>query len=202
MQRYPAASQGARRHCVRLDVEPLELIAGPGAKWIAPKYGRTCQRGSRNMSSTQPPLLAHATRDLAAFAADLQFEDIPREAVERIKLLRARQHRLLPLRRRRCRGRATCRRWSKRKARSRSLRFSACGKKTSVALAVLVNSTAGHAFELDDIHKESIVHPGSLATPVALAFAEAAGGAPGRDVITGDDRGLRSRRARRQCGDA
>jgi len=29
------------------------------------------------------------------------------------------------------------------------------------------------------------VHPGSLATPVALAFAEAAGGAPGRDVITG-----------------
>ena len=48
-----------------------------------------------------------------------------------------------------------------------------------MAHAVLVNGTAGHAFELDDMHKESIVHPGSLATPVALAFAEAAGGAPG-----------------------
>ena len=46
-------------------------------------------------------------------------------------------------------------------------------------------STARRArVELDDMHKESIVHPGSLATPVALAFAEAAGGAPGRDVIT------------------
>jgi hypothetical protein len=59
------------------------------------------------------------------------------------------------------------------------------GRRTSIAQAVLVNSTAGHAFELDDIHKESIVHPGSLATPVALAYAEAAGGASGRDVITG-----------------
>ena len=50
------------------------------------------------------------------------------------------------------------------------------GVRTSLTNAVLVNSTAGHAFEMDDIHKESIVHPGSLATPVALAFAEAAGG--------------------------
>ena len=37
------------------------------------------------MSSTQPPLLANATRDLAAFAASFRFEDIPREAIERIK---------------------------------------------------------------------------------------------------------------------
>lgn len=58
------------------------------------------------------------------------------------------------------------------------------GKKSSVSLAVLVNSTAGHAFELDDIHKESIVHAGSLATPVALALAEQHGAMPGRDVIT------------------
>jgi 2-methylcitrate dehydratase PrpD len=57
------------------------------------------------------------------------------------------------------------------------------GGKTSVSQAVLVNSTAGHAFELDDIHKESIIHPGSLAAPVALAFAEAAGGVSGRDLL-------------------
>jgi 2-methylcitrate dehydratase PrpD len=49
---------------------------------------------------------------------------------------------------------------------------------------VLVNGTAGHAFELDDIHKESIVHPGSLATPVAVALAESTGKASGRDLIT------------------
>jgi len=58
------------------------------------------------------------------------------------------------------------------------------GKKTSVANAVLVNSTAGHAFELDDIHKESIIHPGSLALPVALGFAESLGAKTGRDLIT------------------
>jgi 2-methylcitrate dehydratase PrpD len=58
------------------------------------------------------------------------------------------------------------------------------GGKTSVSQAVLVNGTAGHAFELDDIHKESIVHPGSLATPVAVALAESTGKASGRDLIT------------------
>ena len=42
-----------------------------------------------------------------------------------------------------------------------------------------MNGTAGHAFELDDIHKESIIHAGSIATPVALAFAEEQGGATG-----------------------
>ena len=34
------------------------------------------------MSSSQPPLLENATRDLAQFAAALRYEDIPREAVE------------------------------------------------------------------------------------------------------------------------
>ena len=47
-----------------------------------------------------------------------------------------------------------------------------------------MNGTAGHAFEMDDIHKESIVHPNSLACPVALAFAEAGPGTSGRDLLT------------------
>src|SRR5690606_13731165 len=59
------------------------------------------------------------------------------------------------------------------------------GGRTSVSQAVLVNSTAGHAFELDDIHKESIIHPGSIALPVAVAVAEAAGKpVTGRDFVT------------------
>ena len=58
------------------------------------------------------------------------------------------------------------------------------GTKTSIALAALVNGTGGHAFELDDIHKESIVHAGSIATPIAFAFAEQQGGAPGKDIVT------------------
>ena len=38
------------------------------------------------MSSNKPPLLADATRDLARFGAALRYEDIPAEAVARIKL--------------------------------------------------------------------------------------------------------------------
>jgi 2-methylcitrate dehydratase PrpD len=136
------------------------------------------------MSSTKPPLLANATRDLAAFAAQLKFEDIPREAIERIKYC--------ALDSIGCCLFGVTLPWTRHvqamvedEGAKPVASIFGSGKKTSIADAVLVNSTAGHAFELDDIHKESIVHPGSLATPVALAFAEAAGGAPGRDVITG-----------------
>ena len=38
------------------------------------------------MSGAQPPLLENATRDLARFAAGLRYEDIPPDAVERMKL--------------------------------------------------------------------------------------------------------------------
>jgi 2-methylcitrate dehydratase PrpD len=136
------------------------------------------------MSSTQPPLLANATRDLAAFAANLKFADIPREAIERIKYC--------ALDSIGCCLFGVTLPWTRHvqamveeEGAKPVASIFGSGKKTTVAQAVLVNSTAGHAFELDDIHKESIVHPGSLATPVALAFAEAANGAPGRDVITG-----------------
>src|SRR3546814_19879505 len=37
------------------------------------------------MSSSQPPLLENATRDLARFAAQFRYEDIPAEAVDRMK---------------------------------------------------------------------------------------------------------------------
>src|SRR6202035_4170632 len=56
------------------------------------------------------------------------------------------------------------------------------GHRTSLTNAVMVNSTAGHAFEMDDIHKESIVHPNSLAVPIALALAEADPSIAGRDI--------------------
>jgi 2-methylcitrate dehydratase PrpD len=135
------------------------------------------------MSSAQAPLLEHATRDLAAFASRLKYEDIPAAALERIKdstldSIGCCLHGVtLP--------------WT-RKVQEMVLAEGATpvasifggGGRTSVSQAVLVNATAGHAFELDDIHKESIVHPGSLAIPVAVALAEAAGGVSGRDLIT------------------
>jgi 2-methylcitrate dehydratase PrpD len=128
-------------------------------------------------------LLPDATRDLARFAARLRYEHLPGEVVARIKssvidslgccLFGA----TLP--------------WTRKVADLAELEGAkpeasliGMGRKTSVSLAALVNGTAGHAFELDDIHKESILHPGSLATPVALALAESRGNVSGRDFIT------------------
>jgi 2-methylcitrate dehydratase PrpD len=134
------------------------------------------------MSSSKPPLLEHATRELATFAAGLRYEDLPAEVVARIKtsvldsigccLFGA----TLP--------------WT-RKVEAMVLAEDAApvaslfgtGRRTSIAGAALVNATAGHAFELDDIHKESIIHPGSIALPVVVAFAERDGGWTGRDLI-------------------
>ena len=116
------------------------------------------------MSNSKAPLLANATRDLAVFAAHLKFADIPQEAVERIKYcvldsigcclfgvtLPWTQHVQAMV--------------IEEGAKPVASIFGS-GRRTSIAQAVLVNSTAGHAFELDDIHKESIVHAGSGAPP-------------------------------------
>jgi 2-methylcitrate dehydratase PrpD len=135
------------------------------------------------MSSTQPPLLEHATRDLAVFAAGLRYEDLPSAVVERIKLS--------VLDSIGCCLFGSTLPWTRKVAALAAgedarpvASFIGMGTRSSVALAVLVNGTSGHAFELDDIHKESIIHAGSIATPVAFAFAERAGNTRGRDVIT------------------
>ena len=135
------------------------------------------------MSTNQAPLLENATRDLARFGSALRFEDLPQDVVERIKLSVLDSIGC-------CLFGATLP-WTRKVAEmalAEGARPAASligmGKKTSVSLAALVNGTGGHAFELDDIHKESIIHMGSLATPVALAFAEQKGVSSGRDVIT------------------
>jgi 2-methylcitrate dehydratase PrpD len=46
-----------------------------------------------------------------------------------------------------------------------------------------VNGTSAHAFQLDEIHIESTLHPGSLALPAAFALAETQRTVNGRDLI-------------------
>jgi 2-methylcitrate dehydratase PrpD len=140
------------------------------------------------MSSDKSPLLANATRDLARFGAALRFEDIPSDVLARIKLSLLDSLGC-------CLYGATLP-WTRKVAELADAEQAApvatligLNRKTSPALAALVNGTSGHAFELDDIHKESIVHAGSIATPVALNLAEAKAattGHPvsGRDVLT------------------
>lgn len=129
------------------------------------------------------PLLANATRDLAQFAAGLQFADIPPSVIEQAKLcvldglgvalfgaeLPWTDH---------------VRELARAEGAAPVASFWGTRYRGSIAQAALVNGTAGHGFEMDDIHKESIVHPNSLACPVAFAFAEAAGGVSGRELLT------------------
>lgn len=46
------------------------------------------------------------------------------------------------------------------------------GGRTSVTNAALINGAASHVIELDDIHKSSIIHAGTVVIPAALAVAE------------------------------
>ena len=124
------------------------------------------------VSSAQSPLLPNATRALAKFAAETQNSDIPPDVLERVKLS------FLD-------GLGVCLRgttfpWTRmvrevvqEEGGNKIASLWGTGTRTSLTNAVLFNSTAGHAFEMDDIHKESIIHPNSLAVPVVLALAEA-----------------------------
>ncbi|MBP0495159.1 MmgE/PrpD family protein [Pararoseomonas indoligenes] len=134
------------------------------------------------MSGEPPVLLQHATRDLARFAAGLRYEDLPPEVVERAKLCLldglgvCLQGALLP--------------WTRMvqevveaEGGVPAASLWGTGLRGSLSQAVLVNSTAGHGFEMDDIHKESILHPNSLTTPIALGWAEAEGAVSGRELL-------------------
>jgi 2-methylcitrate dehydratase PrpD len=57
------------------------------------------------------------------------------------------------------------------------------GTKTSSCNAALVNGCASHVLEMDDLHRESIIHPGTVVLPSALAVAESSN-ASGRDLLT------------------
>lgn len=50
--------------------------------------------------------------------------------------------------------------------------------------AALVNGAAIHAFEIDDLHPRSIVHPGAVVLPAALAASELTPKTTGRRLLT------------------
>jgi hypothetical protein len=133
------------------------------------------------MSSSLPPLLPHATRDLAHFAAKTRYADIPATVIARVKLS------ILD-------GLGVCLHgatlpWTQ-KVRDVVLADGGnplasvwnSGAKVGLTGAVLVNSTAGHAFEMDDIHKESILHPNSLSVPTPWRSPKPIRRSPGRTL--------------------
>jgi 2-methylcitrate dehydratase PrpD len=125
----------------------------------------------------------NASEQLAGFCANLRFEDIPADVIAHIKLS------ILD-------GLGCCLvgstlPWTRKvrdmiDAEDAAPIASLLGSSDKVSLsgAILVNATAGHAFELDDIHREAILHPNSIAVPVALNTAQFLGRASGKDILT------------------
>jgi 2-methylcitrate dehydratase PrpD len=135
------------------------------------------------MSTVSTSLVADGTEKLATFSANLQYDNIPIDVIERMKMcvldsLGCCLHGVtLP--------------WTQvvqamvlEEGSIPVASIFGTSHKTSVANAALVNGTAGHAFEFDDIHKESILHPGSIAVPILFSLAEQLGNISGRSALT------------------
>ena len=125
---------------------------------------------------------ASQTAELASFAARLRFEDLRADVVDKAKIC--------------FRDALACCLFGVTQSWTRMLieqaieegghpRAGVIGSRlrTSVAQAVCIGATAGHGFELDDIHGAAHLHAGSLAVPVALALAELAPASAGRNII-------------------
>lgn len=125
----------------------------------------------------------NSTDQLARFAAELRFSAIPADVVEHAKLC------LLDTVG--CGLFGATLEWSK--ILQRTVQQIAPDGKCAVwgsqqtcdcVYAALLNGSAVHAFELDDLHQRSILHPGSVVVPAALAVAQHVGEESGQAVLT------------------
>ena len=122
------------------------------------------------------------TKALAEFAAKLTYDKIPPSVIERIKLC------LLDTFA--CGLFGSTLPWAKIVASfaqelggEHESTVWGCGFKVSAPNAALANGTAVHSFEIDDLHKTSIVHPGGVVITPALAMAEHIGGCDGKEFL-------------------
>lgn len=135
-----------------------------------------------------------ATADLAAFASSLQYSDIPAPVIEHAKLC------LLDT--------VGCCIYGSTLPPVRKLikmvlaegahpvaSILGTSDRVSPSQAALVNATAPHAFQLDEVHTGATLHPGSVVVPAALALSDAAGGVTGQQflaaMIAGYEVGIR-----------
>jgi 2-methylcitrate dehydratase PrpD len=124
-----------------------------------------------------------ATRTLAEFAASLRYDDIPPEVVAHAKLC------LLDTLG--CGLFGSTLPWVRIVAETvdevdqgRVAVLWGTPNTASAPGAALVNGTAIHAFELDDLHPRSIVHPGAVVVSAAAATAAHHGDTSGRELLT------------------
>lgn len=135
------------------------------------------------MNSTTHADQPALTRQLGDFVSSLQFEDLPCEVVEHAKLC------LLDTLG--CGLFGSSLEWTQ--ILNRTLANVDEGSRSAVwgtaqrlgpLNAALANGAAVHGFELDDLHKKSILHAGSVVAPAVFAAAELSDNLDGRRLIT------------------
>lgn len=136
------------------------------------------------MSEAKPvsAIALDATRKLAEFSSGLRYEDLPSEVVSKAKASILDTFGC-------CIFGATLPPMKKLQTMVASERCApvaaafGMSMRTSASMAALFNGTSAHSFQLDEIHLESTLHPGSLALPAAFGLAEADPAVTGRDFI-------------------
>jgi aconitate decarboxylase len=123
------------------------------------------------------------TRGMARFVANLRYDDIPPDVRHRAKLLildalgsglyssDLKWSRLLRETLTAVDTTRDCAIWG-------------TPQRLSSVHAVLCNGTQVQGFELDDVHREAVIHPSSVAVPPVVAIAETRPGFSGRDFLT------------------
>jgi 2-methylcitrate dehydratase PrpD len=125
----------------------------------------------------------HYTRGLAAFVSNLRYEDLPQDVTHRAKLL--------VLDALGCGLYAAGLEWSTilrdtllQVDSSRDCSVWGTAHKLSSVHATLCNGTQVQGFELDDVHREAVMHPASVVLPPLIALCETRAGISGKDFLT------------------
>src|SRR6202047_4643989 len=129
--------------------------------------------------------MADETAALAAYVADLKFEDIPQEVRERAKVL------TLDFLGSAIRARRDAESTPSLLKMLEALALDGNGNSTVFgdsktwrpAIAPRLNAALGHSLDFDDTHADSSLHPSAPVVPAAFAVGELVG-ASGRDVPT------------------
>ena len=122
------------------------------------------------------------TRAIADFISHIKYEDIPAEVIARIKLLildslgcalygsDLEWSRILRATLGKLDATKACRVWG-------------TAERLSAPHAALVNGTLIQSFELDDVHRQGVLHVGAVTLPPLLAVTELRPGMSGRDFL-------------------
>jgi len=122
------------------------------------------------------------TRAIAQFISQTQYEDIPNEVISRIKLL--------ILDSLGCALYGSALEWSRilratlaKLDLTKACRVWGTSELLSAPHAALVNGTLIQSFELDDVHRQGVLHVGAVTLPPLLAVTELRPGLSGRDFL-------------------